>query len=93
MNPDTPSFKTIQRRERAMATVAALTASAGINAAVVFCFDSTSPALWLVPTPAVLERLAHCETRHTRAQQDDCKQQVAAQRPSQKAQAVQVAGR
>ena len=47
----------------------------------------------LFRSPAVLERLAHCETRHTRAQQDDCKQQVAAQRPLQKAQAVQVAGR
>lgn len=80
-----------------MATVAALTASAGINGAVLLCFDSASPAQWLLPTPAVLARLAQCETQHKpphkRQAQDDCKQQIAATRPTPNPQDLKLAGR
>ena len=80
-------------RDRVMAIIAALTASVGINGAVLLCFDSTSPAQWLLPTPAVLERLAHCETQRSRDSQDHCKQQVAAARPAPTSPDLQLAGR
>ncbi len=93
MQPDNTPFNTTPRRDRLMATVAALTASVAINGAVLLCFDSTSPAQWLVPTPAVLDRLAHCATQRTRQSQDDCKQQVAATRQAPPKQDLQLAGR
>ena len=91
MNPDKTSFKLSQRRDRVMATIAALTASVAVNGAVLLCFDSTSPAHWLLPT--VLQRLAHCETQRTRPSQDDCKQQVAAARQAAPKQDLRLAGR
>jgi hypothetical protein len=93
MNPDTPPFKTIRRRERLMATVAALTASVGINGAVLLCFDSTAPAQWLLPTPAMLERLADCKTQPTRTQQDHCQKQVASARQALPKPGLLLAGR
>ncbi len=94
MHPDNPSFKTTQRRDRIMAGIAALTVSVAINGAVLLCFDSAAPAQWLLPTPALLERLAHCETQHSRRSQDDCKQQVAAaQRQAAPKQDLRLAGR
>ena len=93
MNPDKTSFKTSQRRDRVMATIAALTASVAVNGALLLCFDWTSPAHWLPPTPAVLQRLAHCETQRTRQSQDDCKQQVAAARQTPPKRDLRLAGR
>jgi hypothetical protein len=94
MTPDPTSFKTTPRRDRVMATVAALTASAAINSAVLLCFDSSSPAQWLLSTPVVLARLARCEQQqHTRQTQDRCKQQVADTRPAPPTQDLQLAGR
>ena len=93
MNPDKTSFKTSQRRDRVMATIAALTASVAVNGAVLLCFASTSPAQWLLPTPAVLQRLAHCEAQRTRQSQDECKQQVAAARQAPPKQDLRLAGR
>lgn len=93
MNPDHTPFKTTQRRDRIMAIVAALTTSVAINSAVLLCFDSTSPAQWLLSTPVVLERLARCEQQHNRQTQDRCKQEVAAARPAPQQQDLQLAGR
>lgn len=93
MNPDNTSFKTSRRRDRVMATIAAVTASVAINGAVLLCFDSASPAHWLLPTPVVLERLAHCATQRTRQSQNDCKQQVAAAQQAPPKQVLQLAGR
>lgn len=93
MTPDPTSFKTTQRRDRVMAIVAAITTSVAINSAVLLCFDSTSPAQWLVSTPAVQERLARCEAQPTRQAQDGCKQQLAAARPAAQKQDLQLAGR
>ena len=93
MNPDKTLFKTSQRRDRVMATIAALTASVAVNGALLLCFDSTSPSHWLLPTPAVLQRLAHCETQRTRQSQNDCKQQVAAARQAAPKQDLRLAGR
>lgn len=93
MNPDHTPFKTTQRRDRVMATLAALTTSVAINSAVLLCFDSTSPAQWLVATPALQERLAHCEAQPTRQAQNGCKQQLAAARPVPQKQDLQLAGR
>ena len=93
MNPDNNSFRTTPRRERVMATVAALTASVAINGAVLLCFDSASPDQWLAPTPAVLERLARCDLNPSRRAQDDCKQQLVATRLAPDQQSLQLAGR
>lgn len=93
MNLDNTSFRTTSRRDRVMATVAALTASAAINGAVLLCFDSASPDQWLAPTPAVLARMARCDLNPSRQAQDDCKQQIVASRLAPDPQSLQLAGR
>jgi hypothetical protein len=93
MNPDHTPFKTTQRRDRVMATLAALTTSVATNGAILLCFDSSSPAQWLMATPALQEHLARCEAQPTRQAQHGCKQQVAAVRPAAPKQDLQLAGR
>ena len=93
MNFHNTSFRTSSRRDRVMATVAALTASVGINGAVLLCFDSASPGQWLAPTPVVLERMARCDLNPSRQAQDACKQQLVATRLAPDPQSLQLAGR
>ena len=67
-------------RERLAASLAALTASVSIAAALVLIFLDASPAVWLVPEPDLSERLAQCERLSARQAREQCKQDVATAR-------------
>ena len=78
MNPDPVPFQTIGNRDRAMAALAALTASIGIAGTLVLSFASTAPELWPRPSAALMAEVAQCDLQNSRAAQTQCKQQVIA---------------
>ena len=73
--PSTP-FQPLDRRERAMVTVAALTASVSVVGALVLSLGSASPESWLTPTTALPVRLSSCDEQQTRQARDCVKQQL-----------------
>lgn len=78
MNVHPVPFRPINNRDRAMAALAALTATTSIACALVLSFDSATPDQLLTPSPALMAEVAQCGLQASRAAQSKCKQQVIA---------------
>jgi len=78
---------------RILAGVTALFATVAVASAILLCFHSASPQVWLAPTPELMEMAAACERFAAREVRQLCKQQVVAVRLARERQGVQTASR
>jgi len=73
--------------------VAAVATSSSLFVALLVCFDTASPDLWLTPSPALMESMANCDHYATRQGREQCKQHVVFAQLARERQAVQLARR
>ena len=78
---------------RLAAAIAAATASVGVMSAVLLAFHTAGPAVWLAPTPDVLEAAASCDRQPERQAREQCRQQLVAARQAPAQQTLQLARR
>lgn len=87
------AFRAIRVPRRLAAAIAAATASVGVLSAVLLAFHTAGPAVWLAPTPDVLEAAASCDRQPERQAREQCRQQLVAARLAPAQQTLQLARR
>lgn len=93
MNQNLATIGGLSGMQRLAAALAAVTATGGIVAGLLWSFNAASPDSWLAPTPAVMELAAGCDRLPERTARDLCLQQLVAARVAREPQPVRLAQR
>jgi hypothetical protein len=94
MNPQPTSSKpSAPATQRLAAAIAAVTVSSSVLAALLLAFHGSSPQIWLAPTPAVMDMVAHCDRLMDRPTRERCVQQQVAARLAKESDAPRLAQR
>lgn len=87
------SPRTLGRRHRLAAAVAAVAATTALLSALLVTFDKASPELWLAPSPELMEAAAACERLDSRAAREHCETSLVTARLQADQQALRIAQR